>query len=114
MAINIIIGIGSYKKKLSEAGVLIFESLFSKIATASKTTYILIDNYDEMRNLKVENWYNEIDSRGIWLGSGVGTQSLLNSTRVSNDDKKYDFIGLAYLFEEHNYTVMKIMMDGDK
>ena len=33
------------KKKLSKAGVLIFESLFSKIASANKTTYILIDNY---------------------------------------------------------------------
>ena len=114
MAINIIVGIGSYKKKLSKAGVLIFESLFSKIASANKTTYILIDNYDEMRGLKIEDWYTDLDTRGIWLGSGVGTQSLFNSTSVSNDDKKYDFTGLAYLFEESNYTVMKIMMDGDK
>ena len=75
---------------------------------------ILIDNYDEMRGLKIEDWYTDLDTRGIWLGSGVGTQSLFNSTSVSNDDKKYDFTGLAYLFEESNYTVMKIMMDGDK
>ena len=114
MAINIIVGIGSYKRKLSSAGVEIFESLFSKISDAKQAVYILIDNYDEIRNLKSESWFDGLTDIGLWLGDGIGTQSLFNSVTVSSEDKKYEFKGLGYFINDGEYDVVKVMMDGDK
>lgn len=114
-AVNIIIGVGQYKKKLSEAGIEIFESLFEKIPNSKKAVYILIDDYDKLRNLKLEKWYDEdLTKNGIWLGSGFGTQSLFNISNITNEDKKHDFAGLAYVVNDNNYRVIKTMMDGDE
>ena len=115
MAINIILGVGQFKKVLSKGGQEIFTNLFNNIIKSKKNIYILVDDYDKSRMLKLEPWYPNIDTtKGIWLGPGFDSQSMLSSNEVTQEDKKYTFEGLAYTIKDANYTVIKTLLDGDE
>ena len=115
MAINIILGVGQFKKVLSKGGQEIFTNLFNNIIKSKKNIYILVDDYDKLRMLKLEPWYPNIDTtKGIWLGPGFDSQSMLSSNEVTQEDKKYTFEGLAYTIKDANYTVIKTLLDGDE
>ena len=114
-AVNIIIGAGQFKNKLSAAGVEIYRSMFEKVPQSKKTTFLLVDEYDKIRTLKLETWYAQVNNNeGIWLGSGIGNQSLIATNEVLDDDKKYEFDGLAFMVTDAKYTVIKTVMDGDE
>lgn len=113
--INIIFGAGQYKKKLSKGGIEIFKELFDKIPNSKKNIYLLVDDYDKLRTLKLEKWFDQVDvETGIWLGPGFATQSLFTSNEVTSEDKKYDYDGLAYNVVKGEYKVIKTVMDGDE
>ena len=113
--INIILGAGQYKKKLSKGGVEIFDNMFNKLPNSKKVIFILIDDYDKIRTLKLESWYSNINTGyGLWLGGGFSSQSMISSGELSQDDKKYNFEGLAYFVTNSNYTVIKTILDGDE
>lgn len=116
-AINIILGAGQYKKHLSKGGIEIFQNMFDKLAASKKVIFILVDDYDKLRTLKLESWFNTVNTgKGIWLGSGstFSSQSLISSNELTQDDKKYDYEGLAYKVVDSKYTVIKTMLDGDE
>ena len=113
--VNIVLGAGNFKRKLSKAGVEIFQSLFSLIPGSKKSIYILVDNYEKLRTLKLESWYNQIDtSSGLWLGPGLNSQSMFLIDSIKEEDRKYNFDGLAFNMEDSKYTLIKTMMDGDE
>lgn len=113
--INIILGIGQYKRKLSKGGIEIFKNLFEKIQSSKKSIYILIDDYEKIRTLKLESWFDKVSTtRGIWLGTGLSNQSLFTCKKINPEDKKYDFDGIAFNIENEEYKVIKTMMDGDE
>ena len=113
--INIIIGAGQFKKKLSKAGIEIASSMFESIISSKKVITILVDNYDKLRTLKLEPWFSYVDtSTGIWLGPGLQNQSLFITNDLTTEDTKYNFEGLAYIIEDAKYRVIKTMMDGDE
>lgn len=115
VAINIILGIGDFKRKLSQGGLEIFRNLFNNINKSKNSIYILIDNYDKLRTLKLESWFTSVNTNnGIWLGVGAANQSLINTGEITPEDKKYDFNGLAFLVESGKYKVIKTVMDGDE
>ena len=112
--VNIIIGAGQYKSKLSDAGKLIFENMFNNMQKSKKGIYILIDDYEKIRTLKLEGWFGQVDTKnGIWLGTNIGNQSILTTNEISAEDKKYDYDGLAYSVTNGSYKVIKTVMDGD-
>lgn len=112
--INIILGAGQYKRKLSKGGIEIFKNLFTNLPNSKKSVYILIDDYDKLRTLKLEKWFEQVNlSNGIWLGSGFANQSLFESKDVNSEDKKYDYEGLAFNVVNGDYKVVKTLMDGD-
>lgn len=114
-AINIIIGIGNYKQKLKSGGIEIFQSIFDKLPNSKKETFILIDDYDKIKNLKLEKWYSQINNNeGIWLGPGLSNQSVFATGEITQEDKKYNYEGLAYTITSAKYTVIKTVMDGDE
>ena len=113
--VNIVLGAGNFKRKLSKAGVEIFQSLFSLIPGSKKSIYILVDNYEKLRTLKLESWYNQIDtSSGLWLGPGLNSQCMFLIDSIKEEDRKYNFEGLAFNMEDGKYTLIKTMMDGDE
>ena len=112
--VNIIIGAGQYKSKLSDAGKLIFENMFNNMQNSKKGIYILVDDYEKIRTLKLEGWFGQVDTKnGIWLGTNIGNQSILTTNEISAEDKKYDYDGLAYSVTNGSYKVIKTVMDGD-
>ncbi len=114
-AINIIIGIGRYKQYLKSGGIEIFQNVFNKIPLSKKETFILIDDYDKLKALKLESWYSQINNNeGIWLGPGLSNQSIFATNEMTQEDKKYNYEGLAYTITDAKYTVIKTVMDGDE
>ena len=112
--INIVIGAGKFKEILSTAGVEIFENAFNNLQKSKKVIFILVDNYDSIRNLSVEQWYLEANvKQGIWLGQGLDSQSLFD-VEVRSEDNKYNFPGLGYVISGDDYDVIKAMMDKDE
>ena len=112
--INIVIGAGKFKEILSAAGVEIFENAFNNLQKSKKVIFILVDNYDSIRNLSVERWYLEANvKQGIWLGQGLDSQSLFD-IEVRSEDNKYNFPGLGYVISGDDYDVIKAMMDKDE
>ena len=113
--INIIIGAGQYKRKLSKGGVEIFKNLFNHLQNSKKNIYVLVDDYDKIRNLKLEEWFDKVNtSNGLWFGTGFANQSLITTKEVSTEDKKYNYTGLAFNVNNGDYKVIKMVMDGDE
>ena len=112
--VNIIIGAGQFKRKLSKAGLEIFKNLFNNLPKSKKNVFILVDDYEKIRNLKLEEWFDQVNiSNGLWLGAGFANQSLLSSNELSAEDKKYNYEGLAFEVINGEYKVIKTAMDGD-
>ncbi len=113
-AINIVLGAGQYKQRLSKGGIEIFRNLFDNLPNSKNSIYILIDDYDKIRSLKLEKWFDQVNIHtGLWLGTGFANQSLFKNNEVSSEDKKYDYEGLAYIIENKEYKVIKTLLDGD-
>lgn len=113
--ITLLLGVGSFKKVLSAAGTEIAESMFSLISNSKKSIYIFVDNYEKLRILKLESWFNKVDTtNGLWLGQGLSSQSMFLVEDISSDDRKYDFEGMAYHIEDSKYTLIKTMMDSEE
>ncbi|MBR2708866.1 type VII secretion protein EssC [Candidatus Saccharibacteria bacterium] len=113
-AVSLVIGAGQYKNFLSNEGIEKFKSVFEHLGESKNLSYVLIDDYDKVRQLQLEEWFTMFNSRGVWLGQGLANQSLFDCKEVLDEDKKYDFEGLAFNIADGDYKVIKTMMDKDE
>ncbi len=113
-AVNIVLGIGSYKKYLSKGGIEIFQNTFNNIKNSKKSIFILIDDYDKLRTLKLEPWYDQIDDKsGIWLGNDVNEQSIITANEADAENSKLNFPGMAYQVEDSVPKFIKTVLEGE-
>ena len=113
--VNLLIGAGQFKQKIPTSAQEKYNNIFNNIVNSKKTTYIFIDNYEKMRTLKLEKWFEYIDTQSaIWLGPEIESQSLITVNELSSEDKKLKFKGMAYIVENGQYRIIKTAMDGDK
>ena len=113
--ITIILGAGLMKSKLSQAGKDMLNNYFEALKTANKSSVILLDAYDRLKMLKVESWYQNINtSYGMWLGTGFENQNLFNVKAISMEERKLNYEGLGFLIEDASYKVVKTVMDGEE
>ena len=113
--INLVIGAGQYKNHLSKGGIEIFKNLFNHIKNSKKSIYVLIDDYDYLKAMKLEEWFNDIDiTNGLWMGTDLSGQSLLECEPVRSEDKKFDFPGLGFEIIDKKYKVIKVLSDGEE
>ena len=113
-AINIVLGIGSYKKYLSKAGMEIFHNTFNNIKNSKKIIFLLIDDYDKLRTLKLEEWFDQVDDKsGIWLGNDVNEQSIITANEADTENRKLNFEGMAYQVEDSVPKFIKTVLDGE-
>ena len=113
-AVNIVVGIGSYKKTLSKAGIEIFKNTFNSIAKSKKSIFILVDDYDKLRTMKLEEWYSQVDeSHGIWLGGDVNGQSLITVNEVNPENEKLNFEGMGYEVIDNEGIFIKTILEGE-
>ena len=114
LAINIIIGAASLKSSLDKVGMEFAQKVFDGILASHKNLFVLIDDYKKFKLLKLETWFSSVDtSSGLWLGAGIDSQSILVTNELSEEDRKYNYEGMAYVIQNGTYTLIKTMMDGD-
>ena len=72
----IIIGINSFKNKLSSDNQDKYSDLFIKAKDLGIINFIIVDSINEFKSIEYDNWYkNTVDnSTGIWIGNGINDQ----------------------------------------
>ena len=114
LAFNIIVGAASIDSVLDSVGKDFAEAAFNGQLSSKQNIYIIIDDYKRFKQLKLKSWYSAVNaSNGLWLGAGLDSQSLLLTNSLTEEDKKYNYEGMAYIISNGNYTLIKTMMDGD-
>lgn len=110
---NIFIGIGMIKDKLSPNGRAVLNNLLSNSAAIPNSYYIIIDAYQNYKNLQIENWYqgNVDSSYGIWLGEGIGNQLAINISNLSMDDRKNVYPFMAYVVTRGQHIAIRHIVD---
>lgn len=85
-----IIGINTFKNKLSVEKQNEFEKLFTTGNELDIINYIIIDTNDKLKNFEYESWYknNHSNSECIWLGNGLADQFSINITNRIDEMKK--------------------------
>lgn len=85
-----IIGINSFKNKLSSEKQKDFEKIFTIGSELDVINYIIIDTNDKLKNFEYEYWYksNHNNSECIWLGNGLADQFSINITNRIAEMKK--------------------------
>jgi len=109
----IILGTGYLKTKITKAKMIV-NKIFENLSEFSNTHFIFFDTYDSLRDLQTELWYQNLNKdSGVWLGAGVGNQSVINASRVSVEDKKLNFEYMAFVFDKGKYNVVKHIVDRE-
>ena len=72
----VIIGIDSFKNKLSPENKSVFGDLFMNAKELGIIDFILVDSVDKFKKIELETWYkNSINNtNGIWIGNGINEQ----------------------------------------
>ena len=113
-AVNIVVGIGGYKRVLSEGGIEKLKNIFDKMANSKKVVFLLVDDYESMRILKLEEWYNKINNKsGIWIGPDVNDQSMIEAEDITAEEAKLSFEGMAYEIDESKCKLIKTILEGE-
>lgn len=112
--IYIITGIGKLKEKLNEEGKAYYSKIFNNLNKYQKSRFIFIDNYDNYRNIQIEEWYRtHVDNTfGIWLGEDVSIQSIINIKNIDLNDKKLNFPYIAFAVYKGRYMILKYVTEG--
>ena len=111
--VYVIVGFNSYKNKIDSNYISYLNSLMENISKFKKSKIIIIDDYDEFKNLQVEDWFSSaIDTNyAIWLGKGVSDQSLLNFDNLGDKPDEFDYV--CYVTFDKDVSVLKCVIDKD-
>lgn len=109
----IFVGIGEILNKVSKQNQIYIEKIFSEIKN-SKDIFIISENYESIKNIQTEPWYNNnVDNTyGIWLGEGIATQTALSVTTLTMDDKKQIFPCISFPIYKGTHMIIKYVVDG--
>lgn len=112
--VNIFIGIGLLKEKLSPNGRVVLNNLFNNSSLIPNSSYLFIDTYSSYKNLQVETWYqgNVDTSYGIWLGEEVGNQLAIGISNLSMEDRKQNYFCMAFVIKRGQHTAIKHVVEN--
>jgi len=111
--IYILIGIGSYKKKLNKDNINKLNNIMNNSNRYLNSTFIIFDSYANYKNIQVDPWIkNKIDSTsGIWLGEGAGSQIAIQINDFSLEDRKINFPYMGIIVNKEFKEIIKCMID---
>ncbi len=95
----------------------IVNNLFMASNLFKKSYFILVESYNELKNLQLENWYqSQVDnSTGIWIGEDIGTQMAIYTNDLSLEDKRQDYEFMCVSVEKGDCTFIKYVCNtGDE
>ena len=104
-----ILGASFLKSQVSKELYAKMAGLFSNMDKHPHNHIILLDVYNGYKALMTDDWFaNKVNnSTGIWLGDGVGSQSLLKINNISYDDKNEYFDFMAFAIFNGKYQIIK-------
>ncbi len=74
-----IIGIESFKSKLSDDNKNRFNTFFESGQDLDFINFIIIDTFDKLKKFEFDSWYKKCvdSSNGIWIGNGIDNQFVI-------------------------------------
>jgi len=74
-----------------------------------KIHFIFIESYENLNTLKIEDWYMNIvdNTYGIWLGGDVGSQTVINFSNLSSDDRTVNSPEYCFVAEKGKRKLIK-------
>lgn len=74
---------------------------------------VLVDSVDVIKNYAYEEWFkNGSDlSRGIWIGSGIGEQSLFKISKIEREDREDISNEYGYVIQSSKISRIKLLSD---
>ncbi len=116
-SINIyfIIGIGNVENILNETEFNKFNNIMMQINNFSSSYFVFIDDVSRFNNIRSNDWYDLLDLTSvIWSGSGIEKQNIFKINDLNNDDRNVDFSDVAYVVDNGEYQVLKVIGDGEE
>ncbi len=82
-----IIGIESFKSKLSDDNRKNFAKMIEKAKDLEIINFVIADSIDKIRKIEIESWYrnNSNGNFGIWLGNGINDQFSIKIAQKINE-----------------------------
>ena len=107
--IFVIIGLNKIESILGSKFKELVADSFVTSKKLGKISYVLVDTYENFKNIEYEQWYKEIvtNNRGIWIGSGLLDQNaikLSGNTRSILNELPYNF---GYYIQSGISTLIK-------
>ena len=115
-------GIGDLKSNVDPNNMPFVNEWFKGTQGNEKIHFIFIESYENLNMLKIEDWYQSIvdNSYGIWLGGDVGSQTVINFSNLSSDDRTVNSPEYCFVAEKgkrkliKNITCKNDEEDGDE
>ena len=103
-----ITGVEKYKDMIDESKIDELNDTLKKIPNSN---IIYVDDVFKLKKMIFEPWYSDyvVNSNGIWIGSGVGEQSVLRASTIT---KKHNLVlknNFAWIFKNGDTELIKIV-----
>lgn len=105
----IIIGIESFKSKLSDENKLKFSNFLEKGKDLGIINFIIVDSIDKIKKNEFESWYKTIinNINGIWIGNGINDQFTLKISQKTKEMKEDILPSFAFVIKHGKPILVK-------
>ena len=102
-------GIGELKSNVDPNNMPFVNDWFNGTKDNDKIHFIFIESYENLNTLKIEDWYMNIvdNTYGIWLGGDVGSQTVINFSNLSSDDRTVNSPEYCFVAEKGKRKLIK-------
>ena len=93
------VGVYNAGTSLSPQVFVNFKNILMNAKKYVNTTFILLDEYNNTKRYQIEQWFlqNANRSAGIWIGEGIGNQSVITYKNVSMEIRKLAYSDMAFV-----------------
>ena len=97
------------KSKVDANNMPFVNEYFKNTANNPKIHFIFIETYDNLNTLKIEDWYVAVveNNYGIWLGGDVGSQTVINFSGLTSDDRMVNNPDFCFAADKGKKTLIK-------
>ncbi len=102
--------------KLKDDTKKLLAPMMKKNAQMNLVSFVMIDSPDLIRTFLYEEWFKVgVDtSRGIWIGSGVGEQSLIRVSKLAREDREDIPKDYGFLIQNSKAARIKLLQEYEK
>ena len=107
--VYVINGASRIKDKLNEQTLALYEQFLRSFKDNEHTTLLLVDNVSGFQKLQIETWFDDVvnKKRGIWLGTGLDEQIVIDTPRLEPELKQLEFNDMAFIIDEDKVIPFK-------